>query len=77
MKIVPLHFWHNGDRSVGLDGDRATVNLNVNGFDALDELEYIDHAKEILREAFSKLWDCRAHVATEAEISASNPTPAD
>jgi hypothetical protein len=77
MKIVTLNFWHNGDRSVGIDGDRATVNLNVDGFDSLDEQEYVDQAKDVLREAFGKLWDCKVCVATDDEISRAVPPAID
>lgn len=61
---MKLHFWHDGDRSVGITGDSVTVQFDGDDYDA----EYIAAAKELLLPAFQELFDFRTHVATEDEL---------
>jgi hypothetical protein len=58
-RTVKLVAWHDGDRTVGIYGDSATIELEV-----YDE-DFLRAAKEVLTEAFTTLWDFRAHVETE------------
>lgn len=69
-KYIKLLVWTDGDMSVGLSGEQAELNLPVDGFfDDTDRLEFIHNAKEIFARAFSELWECGAHIATEDEIA--------
>ncbi len=61
---------HAGDSSVGIDGETAEIKLNAGGFGHDDRAEYIEHAKEVMAEAFAKLWDFPVRVQTAAEIEA-------
>ena len=56
--------WHDGDRSVGIGGDQAKVEMST----PLDAEEDAAN-REALKECFTQLWDFRAHVATEAELA--------
>jgi hypothetical protein len=56
MKTLELHFWNNGHRFVGIDGDHATVSLNVDAFSPSEEQEHIERATELFRDAFGQLW---------------------
>lgn len=70
MKTMKFHIWSDGDRSVGINGDQTELELNIDGLDEQDRIEFISHAKEVLGKAFSELWDDKAHVATEDELCA-------
>jgi len=59
-----FHVWHDGDPSVGIWGDSATVELHV--YDA----EHESTIRSVLTQAFTELWDFRAHIVTEAELQA-------
>ena len=70
MKTVKLHIWTCGDPSVGINGDQADLDLDVEGIDERDRAEFISHAKEVLGKAFSELWGEPAQVMTGDEINA-------
>lgn len=64
MKMVTYVVWHDGDRSVGIPGDSANVQM----LDPTDAEE--DKARrELFKECFEKLWDFRVHVMTLDEIN--------
>jgi hypothetical protein len=63
-KALALHFWTDGDRSVGLYGHSASVCLDGD-YDA----EFIMCAKELLQPAFQELFDDgKCHCATDEEL---------
>lgn len=69
--FIKLLIWTDGDTSVGLSGERAELNLPIDGFfDETDSLEFVRDAKEIFARAFSELWGDRARVATADELAA-------
>lgn len=69
--MVTFHVWHDGDRSVGIDGDKATVTVDAGGFHAReDRAEFLANARAELARAFSSIWDTSAKVATEQELGA-------
>lgn len=59
-----FHAWTDGDRSVGIDGDAATLLLHA------PDKEAEDYAKEQLRELLRPVWDFKIQVATEEELAA-------
>lgn len=61
--------WHNGDASVGLPGERATVEIDVESY--ADEVrgDYTEQARDALRKAFASLWDTQPHIKTEHELA--------
>lgn len=70
---MKFHVWHNGDRSVGINGERATVEIDVEQYTSdEDRNEYIREIKVTLIEAFTGLWDFKAYVMTEDEIQEEN-----
>jgi hypothetical protein len=48
---IELHFWHEGDPSVGIDGERAVVTIPC--YDDANLQSVI----ESLSNAFSEIWD--------------------
>ena len=68
---MKLHFWTDGDPSVGINGDQTELELDVTGLDERDQAEYISHAKEVLGKAFSEIWGMPAKVMTAEEIDAA------
>lgn len=67
-KRVLLHVWHDGDGSVGLPGDRATVELDLQGYDASDQREYVENLRSALKDAFGSVWDTAPKVMTDDEV---------
>lgn len=65
---IVFEVWHEGDRSVGIDGESAEVSFP---YAQRDDADFIRAAREILRDAFTKLWDFPAHVATREELAAT------
>lgn len=63
-KPTKFHVYHDGDPSVGIWGDSATVELHV--YDA----EHEQAIREVLTRAFTDLWDFRARVLTDADVQA-------
>lgn len=65
---MKFHVWHEGDGSVGLPGEQATVEVDVESY--ADEVrgDYLEQVRDMLRAGFSGLWDTRAQVMTEAEV---------
>jgi hypothetical protein len=66
MKFV---IWHNGDASVGMPGERATLEIDVESY--ADEVrgDYTEQVRDALRVAFSGLWDTSPHIKTEHELA--------
>ncbi len=62
---MTLIAWHDGDRSVGINGDEARVAFAGDDYDA----EFTDAAKATLARAFTALWDFKARVMTEVEFN--------
>lgn len=68
-KLTRITFWTNGDRSVGINGDQITIELDFSGFDDADKAEQIAFAKEELGKAFGQIWDTgKVHAMTEEEL---------
>lgn len=65
---MKFHVWHEGDGSVGLPGEQATVVVDVESY--ADEVrgDYIEQVRDMLRAGFSGLWDTRAQVMTDKEV---------
>ncbi len=59
-KKTTIDIWHDGDRSVGISGDRAEIlmYMPVKGEDE----DYIAAVKECLGQAFTNLWDFKVHI---------------
>jgi hypothetical protein len=65
MKFI---VWHSGDTSVGINGDQAEVEIDVEGFDENDQKAYIQTIKERLGEAFGDIWGFKATVMTQEDL---------
>lgn len=68
-----MHFqiWDDGDESVGIYGNFAELDTDVDFLDGEERQEYIESIKETLSAAFSSIWDNgRVRVATEEELMA-------
>lgn len=64
-----FHIWDDGDASVGIPRDTATLDTDVDCYDGEDRDTYINSIKESLQEAFSSVWsNGRVYVATEEEL---------
>ena len=59
-----FHIWHDGDSSVGIWGESATVEVYC--YDA----EFESMAREVLVKAFTDLWDFKARIVSELELAA-------
>ncbi len=67
-----MHFyiWDNGDESVGIHGNSAKLDTDVDFLDGEDRQEYIESIKEALGAAFASIWDNgHVHVAADDELS--------
>lgn len=47
MKTMKFHIWSDGDRSVGINGDQTEFELNVDGLDEQDRIEFIPCAVKL------------------------------
>lgn len=66
MDEVTFHIWHNGDTSVGVWGESASVTMHVDKNDK----DMMAAVNEALSEAFTKIWDFKAFVMVdEPEIN--------
>lgn len=63
-----FHVWHDGDGSVGLPGEQATVEIDVESYAEEVRGDYIEQVRDMLRAGFSKLWDARTQVMTDDEV---------
>ncbi len=66
---MTFEVWHNGDDSVGIPGDRASVEVDVGGFEGVERAEYESALRESLASTFGALWDTKVKVATGAELA--------
>lgn len=62
--------WHDGDSSVGLPGDRSTVEIDLRGYAQVDRREYIEQVRGSLKASFGAIWGSPTKVMTSAEIRA-------
>ena len=62
---MKVSIWSDGDRSVGINGFSATVDIG--DYEDLDE-ENRQYMREKLSECFGELWDETAHVMFDDEI---------
>lgn len=67
-----FHVWHSGDGSVGIPGERATLEIDVESYAEEVRGDYTEQVRDMLRAGFSGLWDTRAHVMTDAEVNAEH-----
>lgn len=67
---VTLYVWHDGDGSVGLPGDRSTVEIDLRSYEQADRRDYIEQVRESLKSSFGAIWDTRPKVMTSDEIRA-------
>lgn len=61
---------HDGDSSVGLPGEVATVSVDVESYAEEVRGDYIEQVRDALRLAFGRLWDTQVSVMTQAECQA-------
>jgi hypothetical protein len=54
VRDVRIHLWHDGDRSVGIDGEDAVVEMSVSS------PEMLQASVDVLTEAFTTLWDFKS-----------------
>lgn len=62
---------HAGDSSVGLPAEVATVDVDVESYAEEVRGDYIEQVRDVLRLAFSRLWDMQVRVRTQAECEAT------
>lgn len=55
-----FHIISHGDPSVGINGEEATLEINVDVFDGEDREEYISRICLKMKEAFKEIWDDRS-----------------
>lgn len=67
---LTFHVWHDGDSSVGLPGDRCTVEIDLRSYEQADRRDYIERVRESLKASFGAIWDTRPKVMTADEIRA-------
>lgn len=67
---LTFHVWHDGDSSVGLPGDRSTVEIDLRSYGQADRRDYIEQVRESLKASFGAIWDTRPKVMTADEIRA-------
>lgn len=66
---IKFIIWTNGDRSVGLNGDRAEVTIDTDEEPgSVDYNEHLANVREELVECFSNIWGEKPHIATEQEL---------
>lgn len=70
---MKIHIRHDGDTSVGIDGDEATLEINTDGWSEEDAKTFIDDVKESMKETFTELWGFRAYALTEDELKIEEP----
>lgn len=69
-----FQIWDDGDESVGIHGNHAELDTEVDFLDGEDRQEYIESIKETLIASFESIWDNgRVRVATEEELMAIDP----
>jgi hypothetical protein len=56
--MAKISIWHEGDSSVGIQGDTATLEMDISYMDAADW----DFAVEQLKYAFGQIWDFKVYV---------------
>lgn len=64
---MKFHVWHEGDGSVGLPGEQATVEVDVESYAEEVRGDYIEQVRDMLRAGFSRLWDTHAQVVAAKE----------
>lgn len=67
---LTFHVWHDGDSSVGLPGDRSTVEIDLRSYEQADRRDYIEQVRESLKASFGAIWDTRPKVMTADEVRA-------
>ncbi len=68
-----LHFWNDGDASVGIGRNDAVVELNLDGYNEAETADNLALAKEVLSKAFVEIWDNdKAHVSVSKELDHPN-----
>lgn len=65
---MKFHVWHDGDGSVGIPGEQATVEIDVESYAEEVRGDYIEQARDMLQRGFSGLWDTHAKVMTADEV---------
>lgn len=66
LGFVTFEIWSDGDPSVGINGDRATVHTWVG-----DDEDYQEFIRDTLHSSFAVMWDWQerhVHIMTEEEI---------
>ena len=67
---LTFQVWHDGDSSVGLPGDRSTVEIDLRSYAQADRRDYIEQVRESLQSSFGAIWGTRPKVMTTDEIHA-------
>lgn len=65
-----FYVYNPGDPSVGIQGDVATVDINVDHLEGEDRNDFIQQIKEELKRSFGNLWDFGVSVWTKEEAEA-------
>jgi hypothetical protein len=58
---------HDGDASVGVPAERATVVVDVESYAIEVRGDYIRQVRDALMRAFSELWNTTVRIAVESE----------
>lgn len=62
---MEIHIWTNGDPSVGLPGENATVEIEIPADFTAEDRNLV---RTELQKAFSAIWDEKPHVAFQDEL---------
>jgi hypothetical protein len=68
--LAIFRVWHDGDSSVGLPGDRCTVEIDLRSYAQADRRDYIEQVRDTLKASFGAMWDTQPKVMTSDEIRA-------
>ena len=67
---MKFFIYTHGDQSVGIAGDEVTVEINIGEFAyEEDRKDFIEVCKSELATAFSTIWDFKAFVRTEEDLT--------
>jgi len=61
---------HEGAASLGVPGEIATVELDVESVPVDSQADYVEQVRTVLAAAFGVLWDTTVSVVTEHEMNA-------
>lgn len=65
---MKFYIHHNGDMSVGISGEEATLEIDLSGYDGDDLSDHIEFIKQEMAQSFTAIWGFKAHVMTVNEV---------